>query len=250
MKKITNFLLFSFIIYNLAFIIPVYATDASSSSSPSASLIDKINQLKAEIASKASLIKLEINKKLQNKAVVGIIKEKTDSQVTLTSKNGDRVILVNDYTVYEIQTSINSHKKSSKTTLADFTKDDYIVGLGDVDDKNNLVAKKIIKLDQPSEDSKKMLWGQVQSVTSSTINLKDKDNQTQTLVVSSSADIFGGSDEANLSDIKPSKFLVGVGILNSNKILKADYIYIIPLGGVINLKKIKSASPSATPTVN
>ena len=138
-------------------ILPVYAVD----SSPSADIKSKLEELKREIASKAAVLKQEVNKQLTNKAYIGKIKTKSSSAITLASKNGPRIVNINQDTEFESQ--LKAKKYSQKL----ISEEDFIVSLGDVDENQVLTAKKFILLNPMSQTliPKTYLWGQIVSVS-------------------------------------------------------------------------------------
>ena len=238
LKFIIIFLV-AFYILHFTFYIPIFAQEATTSSkeaTPSGSVLDKLKTLKDEIASRASQIKLEVNKKLQNKAIAGSIKEIKEDQIILTSLSGDKTILINEYTEYL--------DKGKKFKFSNLEEKDYVVALGDMDDKNNLVAKKI-EYQSSAPLIKHISWGQVQSVSGNIINLKLKDDQKLTVYISSNTSYYLGPKESSLSQVGKNTFVVITGNLREDKSLRASFVYTIPTGGV--LKTEKSATPSATP---
>ncbi len=228
-----------------------YALDATPSASTvglSETLKNKINDLKSEIASKAAVLKLEMGKKLQNKAIAGLITEVSDDRITIKTINGERTILTNTYTV--ITSSVVSPKSKGKNVsspplaVKDLLNGDFISALGDLDDKNNLVAKKIIKSEAPKWVEKiQFEWGQIVSKSDPYINLKNKDGHDLKILTSSNTDYFLGSEEASLLDAKEGKFLI-VRAKPGENIWPADFIYFLPRPGFIHPEK-KSASGSA-----
>ena len=180
--------------YNLY---PTYAAD----STPSASVQSKLDLLKQEIASKAAKLKSEINKKLQNKAYIGVIKSKSDSTITLASRGGTKVVNINQDTIYD-------PKLTKKTPLKD---EDSIAALGDVDETGVLTARKIVKVSSSPE--KTYVWGTVVSISDDFITLKDRSGKN--LAVSDKTDI----------QVKEGRVIIATGILNKNNILEAKFIH-------------------------
>ena len=92
--------------YSLLFFIlltvtcPLYPTYAAESS-PSADIKSKLEELKKEIASKAAILKQEVNKKLKDKAYVGKVKHKSDSSLTLAASSGPKIVSINQDPLFE-----------------------------------------------------------------------------------------------------------------------------------------------------
>ncbi|MBI2011767.1 hypothetical protein HYS91_03290 [Candidatus Daviesbacteria bacterium] len=217
---------------------PVFAQEATKSASPSSSLIEKLNQLKAEIASKASQLKKEVNKKLENKAIAGVIDSITDDQINLATKNGNKTIVLNEYTIFEIN--------ERDVDLEDFKEEEYIVALGDFDDKENLVAKKVIKLDEEDYSPKEIVWGQIQSLSPLSLILRNKDHKDLNILINRNTSYYLGPDEITYSQINSKTFAALTGQLNEDQSIRAGFIYIIPSGGILKSNKPKVPSPVAT----
>lgn len=216
-----------FLIFTIIFIAPpVFATESSSSANMSAELKVKLDEMKKEIASKAAKLKQEVNLKLQNKAFIGTLKSKTDTSLVLDSDTGTKNVTINQDTAY-------------KSPLKKLVAGDYIACLGDVDDNGVLTAKKII-LQSPPKASSTFLWGQIISIADKLITIQTRDLRKIAVA------------PASLKDLNIRDFIILTGILNKNNIFQADFIHIIPQGGIIKPKKVatpsaKIASPSAKP---
>lgn len=235
----TQNLLVVFILFFICFITFIPSPALALDSTPSADIKAKLKALEAEIASKAAQLKSEINKKLQNKAFVGAVTEKNDKTIFLDAKGKAKKILVNQDTVFG-----NNQKKTKGYSLKLLDKNDYISALGDIDDTGTLVAKKVILLDTPEKPSKKVIWGQIVAISDQIITLKDRDSNNLALSINSETDLKSEDSDITLSKLKPGSFIIAVGILNKNNIIKADFINLLQ-NGVI-LKPKKSSSPSAT----
>lgn len=213
----------------------ISAREASTSASPSASLIEKINSIKAEIASRAASFRLDVDKKIQNKAVAGVVKSISETELEIITKDGERTFLIDDFTAFESK-SKKPATPAGGSSLTDIDNEDFIVGLGDLDDKNRLAAKKIIKLAFLPKDRAKFVWGQVKSVNNTTITLEGKDKQKilVTVIAQNSSYTSGNDEEASFSDIKVNKHIIAKGKFNdakgenAPKVLQSDFIYIIP----------------------
>lgn len=190
----------------------VYATD----STPSADIKSKLEALQKEIASKASKLKAEVDRKLKNRAYVGMLKNKSLSSLTLATESGPKIVSLN-------QDTLLPKKK--------IVEEDYLAALGDVDEIGVLTARKVILESTPTQP-KTYLWGQVISISGKLATLKDKD--LKSVAVSFSTD----------SKVKLNDFVIITGIKGKNDIFKTEFVYVIPQGGIIRPKKV--ATPSAT----
>ncbi len=212
MRKKIIFLIFTIIILIAP---PVFAIEASSSASMSAELKVKLDELKKEIASKAAKLKQEVNLKLQNKAYIGTLKSKTDTSLILVSDTGTKNVTINQDTTY-------------KAPLKKLAEGNYFACLGDVDDNGVLTAKKII-LQPPPKASPTFRWGQVIAITDKLITIQTRD--LKKIAVSSK------DNEASLRD-----FVILTGVMGKNNIFQADFVYVIPQGGIIKPKKVATSS--------
>lgn len=220
----------------MTFVLPTYADDASQSGS----IQDKLKALEAEIASRASQLKLAVDKKLENKMFAGTVIAKTDSQLTISPEYPDpdnpqnEVVLVNSFTDYS-----TSSKKLSQTV----GNGDFIIALGDVDDKGNLAAKKVIKSTPPDDPTFQSASGKVVSIDGLTITVDGKD-KPEKITTSWNTNFYSGSDEIALSNIKTDRFVVAIGEKTDDDI-KARFVYLMPEEQIPTPKP--SASSSASP---
>ena len=214
-----------FILYTL-YSIPVHAAD----STPSADIKIKLEQFKAEIASKAAKLKSEIDRKLTNRAYIGKVKQKSNTSLTLASSSGPRIITINQ------DSEFASWVKGKKFSQKILSEEDYIASLGDIDETGVLTAKKIVLLPTDEQHTnpsglKTYLWGQIVAVSDNLATLKSKEGKNIAVSIN--------------SDVNVNQFVILTGNMGKNDIFKASFVYIIPQGGILKSKKI--ASPSATP---
>lgn len=231
----------TFIIIIMLMVPFAYAADSSPSATLSPDLKIKLDDLKKEIASKAARLKQEMNRKLLNKAYVGIIKAKTETTLTLASKTGAKIVTINEDTVFEskIKSKPSQTGSKQKLSLKTLNEEDYIAALGDVDETQVLIAKKITLLPAPKE-TKTYFWGQIISASNKLITVLER-NQKNIAVSFSDASVKKGDDAVTSDDLSLRDFVITTGVLNESGILHAEFIYIIPQGGII---KPKTATPS------
>jgi len=220
-------------------------TSLAQESTQSSSLVQKLNDLKSEIASKAAQIKSEINKKVQNKAAIGTIVLMDDGEMTIQTLNATKIVKYDEFTKI-------LGAKNKEIKIDTLEESDKVAALGDVDDKNNLVAQRIVFLENYASNSAQLVWGQVQKVTGASITLKTKSENTQTIVTNAQTQFFLGNEEATINDAKVEKHLTARGTIQKDGSLKAKFIYFIPSSGYMKPEKSDSpaeklASPSAKP---
>ncbi|MBI2593194.1 hypothetical protein HYW44_00940 [Candidatus Daviesbacteria bacterium] len=205
--------------------------------SPSGSLIQKLDELKKEIASKAAEIKNEVNKKVQNKAVVGKIMKIDEGKIIIQSINPVRTINFDEFT--EV---IGLNNKKIKITTLEVG--DNVASLGDFDDKNNLAVKRIVFLENFATSSGELVWGQIQKSQGQSINIKSKSGDNETIITNSQTVFALGNNEASIADAKPEKFMVARGIRLKDNSLRARFVYFIPAVGFVK-PSVKESSSSA-----
>lgn len=228
-----SFAYFSFLISPSA-----YALDSSTS----ASLKSKIQALEQEIASKAAKLKAEVDKRLANHIASGTTQAVTANQILIQADSGTtQVVLINDFVTYS---------QNGQETKRQPKKDDYIIALGDLDDKGNLVAKKIIETKKSLPTPLQYLWGKIVSVSGSVITIQNKENNTLKVNVGDDTIFRLAGEEASLSAVEPRKFLIAVlegsSSATTSGVVKARFIYLIPTGGFLRPLKNKVATPSGS----
>lgn len=203
---------------------PTLATD----STPSADIRAKLEELKKEIASRAAKLKQEISNKLRDKAYVGKVKTKSPSSLTLATGSGPKIVSLNQDTEFK-----SLVKLKQKFSLSTTSEEDYLAGLGDVDETGVLIAKKIILLPTPNSELKTFLWGQIIAVSDKLVTLKDKNSKSIAISL------------PKLSTVKTLDFVILTGQMGKNEIFNSEFVYVIPQGGILKSKKV--ATPSAQP---
>ena len=201
-------------------ITPVFAAE----STPSADVKSKLEELKKDIASRAAKLKLEVNRRLQNKSYVGNVKAKSQTSLTLATRTGPKIITLNQDTIFESNVKT---KKFSGKTLAE---EDYLAALGDVDEIGILTARKIILLPKPKEIEKTYLWGKIISISDDLVTLKNRDLKNIAVSLTTT--------------VKLNDFVILTGTKNENDIFEAEFVYVIPQGGFIKPKKVVYPAPN------
>lgn len=200
-----------------------YASESSSSASPSASLIQKLNKLKEEIASRAAQLKSEVKKQLQNKTINGKIISKEDTRLVVSTKSGSKTAAVNDYTIYKNEAQKKGVKKPFN--LSSLLADDYVILLGDIDDNNILNAKKVIKTTLPREPLSKLYRGTVVSLTKPTLVARTTDGDAK-LVTNADTTINSKSGEVAFTQINIGDKVIAAGPLLKDGSIDAEFIFI------------------------
>lgn len=197
-------------------VVPVYAAE----SSPSADIRIKLEELKKDIASKATKLKEAISQKLINKAYVGTVENKqsfsankTADSLTLVTKTGAKIVTINQDTIFE--SKVKKQTRSNKTLILK----DYVAALGDIDDTGVLTAKKVILLPPINLPPKTFFWGQVASRSGSLLTIKDKDLKNIT---------FSFSKAEIPTNLKLNKSVIVTAYQTQGEIFEASFIFVIP----------------------
>lgn len=205
-------------------------------STPSADVKAQLEQLKIEIASKAAIFKEEVNRKLKDRAFVGKVKTQSQTVVTIATKNGPKIININQDTVYVSKQSLppkGGNVKGKKFSLKLLSGEDYIAALGDVDETGALTAKSIVLLPTPTQEPKSFLWGQIAAISdepssssSKLLTLKDKTGKNAAV-------------SGNLKILKEGDIIILTGNMGKNDIFEAKSTF------VVKSAKIETATSSA-----
>lgn len=226
-------ILLFYIVHSTFYISPIFAQTAS----PSGSLIQKLEDLKKDIASKAAEIKNAVNKKVQDKAIIGTILKIEDNKMMIQALNSVKTVNFDEFTeVYGL-----GNKKIKITTLET---GDNIASLGDFDDKNNLAAKRIVFLQNYATSSGELVWGQIQKSQGQTISLKDKSGGNIIITTNPQTVFALGNNEASIADAKVEKFMIARGSKLKDGSIKARFIYFIPSFGFVK-SSVKTSTPSS-----
>ena len=227
------FLIFVFLYPSPFTLYPAFATN----STPSADIKFKLEELKREIASRAAKIKEELSKKLQNKAIPGEVLSIDDKKITIQTRLGQTIVLTNEDTIFQ--------KNNSKIDLKSIKPKDYIVSLGELDDKNNLIAKKIVVIQKKDPSSKIISWAEVRSINGSVIKIKLPDGNEVNLN-STDSKLQNSKGDGDLSQINFGTTIILVGSRKEEKTVDARFIYIAGRKTVIPKTALKNSSASAT----
>lgn len=255
-KKYVMLLVLASIIFQKA-AVAVESTPSANPASNSASLVEKLNQLKTEIASKAAKIKSEVNKKINNKLVLGEVKtigqpNNTSLDLLVDTKFGNQKVLINEYTFLQ-----NGFLKSKKNNLMlkDISTGTKLVALGDIDDNNNLNARKIIKVENLYPNQKISGNGTVQNVQTDSVRLNSKDNKITNLKIYKDTKIILRDQQINSTDqIMEGQSVAFVGTSMDTGQIKARILFVN--SGVKVMKKSRpiedrqTATPSSTSLKN
>ena len=221
----------SLILNSHSLILPAYAQQASPSAAVEVKeatppgILNKIEDLKREIASRAADLKSEIDKKTQNKALIGKANVITTDSMTLETKNGSKTIRLSEYTIYQ---NTSSQKTKKAFTKNDIKTDDQIVCLGDIDEKGIMTAKKVVKVDPIITKKRNFILGTINTNDSKSITLQLKDHSLKTFQIDPKLVVRQGKDEGTLGDIKQSKRAI---VLTNDK-EEIIFVYLSTMNGV------------------
>lgn len=221
---------------------PTHAAD----SSPSADIKAKLEELKAEIASKAAQLKQEINKKLQNKAYLGIVKTKSETALTLVSKNGLKMVTINQDTVYE---SSGKSKFSFKT----LSEDNLVAALGDIDDTGVLTAKKLVLISQSKTEPILSIWGKTLTVSDETVTIKNREEKSIAVYITDETKIIKDSEEITTDQLENRDTVVISGWKDKIGNIEARTIFVLTrnnkLLGDEDISTMSAKQPASTSSI-
>lgn len=218
MKKFVLCFLF-YLLFSTFYLPTVFAQD----SSPSANIQSKLKALQEEIASRAANMKNEVSKKLLNKAYIGIIKSKDSTSLTVSLRTETGNININEFTEYVIKTKT----LVGDTGLKSLNVSDSIAALGDIDDNGVLTAKKIVKLAKPVV-LKKVIYGSLASVATSSAVLKTAHDDQFTINFDKNTDYQLSKSDGSFSDIKINQWTIVVTEETNPQPFLAKFVYIFP----------------------
>ncbi len=226
---------------------PIYAQDASPSAKPqlestNSAVNIKLEDLKKEIASKAAVLKAEIDKKIGNKAYVGKVAGVSIDTITVQSDSRSRSVKVDEYTIFQDQSTPKSKKA---LTLELLKNDDSIIALGEVDENLMMTAKKIIKTDPQKTSPLAYIVGQISKVETSKLTLKMRSGVEQVIDFAPTTSIKNDKSTGSIVDLKLTRNIIAV--MPSKEATQSSFIYILPTGGIKTLgESTQSATPAAT----
>ncbi len=205
----------------------IYALDASGSGNL---IQQKLDELKISIASRAAKIKEDLSKRLQNKVLVGPVLSIDSQSIQISNEDEVRNISTNEYTDFP----------KTKIVIGD-----YLIALGEIDDKNSLVARKVLVSLPPPELETKIIWGQILSVQKDLLKFKAKEATLSALLLDKNTLITSPTKDLTLSDIKEGTIVVAIGTQKAD-LLQTRFIDVIA-NKTLKLPKGATATQSATP---
>lgn len=213
-----------YIVHSTFYISPVFAQESTPTPTISEDIRAKLRVLQDEIASKATQLKQEMIQKLQNKALLGIIASKSETGFRLNYSKGNKEIIIKDYTEY---LGKGLPPRSGKVTFKSLEVDDFVVVLGDIDDQENMIAKKIIKTPAPQVDQRQVVLGQIISIDKKGVTLQNKDNSPLTFTSDNKTKIKIAGKDGLLKDLQSGQKAVAVLIRSKDSTFKARSVYIL-----------------------
>lgn len=112
------------------------------------------------------------------KAYLGTITDKTDESMQIKNIGGEIQLLNVDP---ENASFVKLNDKSSSIKYTDLAIGDFIVAMGLLDDKSVMDTKRVLVTTPPATTSRKIIFGTIESIGKSKVELKDKDGTTWTL---------------------------------------------------------------------
>jgi hypothetical protein len=207
-------------------------------STTSASVKEKLEQLKQDIASKAAALKKEVTKQLENKAFMGVVKTTSDNSITIATKAGTKIASINEDTTFEDQGT----PKRKNLSIDTIEEEDNIAALGDIDDTGVLVARRIVLLPKSSDQPKTILWGQAISISDKIITIRDRSAKSISVTTNKDTTLEKDKNEIKFADLEINDYMIVTGYFDEKEssekigVLDAEFIYVITTVGTNTLK--------------
>ncbi|KKS13348.1 MAG: hypothetical protein UU67_C0026G0006 [Candidatus Daviesbacteria bacterium GW2011_GWB1_41_5] len=148
---------------------------------------------------------------------MGFVRTVTSTSLDIETNTATKSAKLNEFT--EI---LSKGKKIKNVTLGD-----YIAALGDIDEVDNLIAKKIIKLTPPGP-APKTIFGKVLNIDSKNIIIQNKEKQNVNLLVNADTTYKSASaKEVGIKDITPGREIIIVATPAKSEVLQTRFIYIL-----------------------
>ncbi|OGE31689.1 hypothetical protein A2631_00900 [Candidatus Daviesbacteria bacterium RIFCSPHIGHO2_01_FULL_44_29] len=223
----------------LPFFHPLYPIYAAESSDSSQLIKQKIDDLKKEIASKAAKIKEDISKHLQNKFILGQIKSSTDKSILVEDNKAEKAILINEFTSF-VRTD-GTKKVDPKNIVGNFA-----LALGEIDDKNNLLAKKVLISASSPEVDKKVVRGTIVRIEANLLTIRLRDESTASAKLSKKTTLMSAKrNDLGVSDIQPGSLVILVSTQPDETDI-ARLVYLISQPKPTASPASNAATPSAS----
>lgn len=169
--------------------------------SPGATVRDAIQKKVAEelAAIKSSVVK---------RSFVGEVTAKSDTTMTLaSSRKQPRVITLLPDTTVKLA--------GKETSLADIKVGNFVISMGDVDTSGAMTAKRVLIIDKPAVDNRRIISGTVTKVTSTQINIDTAKNESWIIKITTDSKLVVGDKVMVIG-----KLTLGTNTLTSLKIQK------------------------------
>lgn len=239
MKK---FIFFCLVVSIFILALPVFAQEEEESTEGAQSIREAIRKNVEE--------KLAVLSK-NPKAVTGVLKEITDTTLSLTTKNGEMLVAVSEDTKYFRVTN----GKQATIKFAELAIDDFTVAMGYKNGEKVLDAKRVISYDVNPLPVHSAFYGTVRTNTDGdlTIQLSAQDSiwtiqsDTNTEVTTKGATAF---EKAEIGEVMAGDKVIVVGSLNAKKsnTLLASKIHLV--SGVRSQKATEKVTPTTTKKVS
>jgi len=209
-KMILKFLIviftFSFFIFHLSYAKAATVTTQATVSSPSATPTDeKVQEVREAVKEKVLEKIQEIKDKIEKKGYVGILKEMTDSTLTLETLTGEKMVQIASQAAI-----IGTSRKEIKAK--DLEIDQKIICMGTLDENKILQAKRIVVVPTPTKTPPKRqaFAGRISQIDSKTktVTLAHLRKLTQQYIVK--VDKNTNLLEGKFEDLKVDNILVVV----------------------------------------
>lgn len=241
-SKILTFFICAFALYTLHFALPALAQDETESTEGAQSVREAIRKRVEE-----KLAELSKNPK----AVVGELKEITDTTLNITTKKGEALAATSDETKYfRVTKGKQTSIKFEELVLGDFT-----VVMGYRNGNNVLDARRVISYDANPVTERRAVFGTVRTNTDGDLTISTpSQDQIWTIQTDDDTEVTKKGDEGfedvDIEEIKAGDRIIAAGSPNTkkNNTLVASKIHVIPGTAVGQNKTVEEDAATPTPT--
>lgn len=164
-------IIFSFLFFVFSFQLAFAQT---TSPTPTSAVRDAVAK---KVAEELAAIKNNVVKR----SFVGEVTAKSDTTMTLASlrKQPRTITLLPDTTLPDTTVKL----AGKETSLADIKVGNFVISMGDVDSNGTMTAKRVLIIEKPTADSRRVISGIVTKVTSTQINIDTVKKESWTVKV-------------------------------------------------------------------
>jgi hypothetical protein len=172
----------------------------------------------------------EIKSTLRVGAYVGEVTDKTETSMTISTKQGLKQVIVGS-SVKVINQKTGSTRKDVKPE--DIAIGDYVLAMGSIESTNGrtLTAKRIVIVTKPEVKRKEALMGVVTEVSKNNLKIESVNRGEWSVNIDSSTKVsqIGSEKAGKITDLELQDKILAIGVLDKEKEIDAQKIVILTL---------------------